>query len=150
KTKHEKARARAEQENAIDRNEVSTYTQRITDLQGQLRKADSEAGKLNDKIRKALELTESADELKELERRRSALDREVQELVAKIALAESEVKRIKKGLVELGEKRRQIKALQEVIEVHSELGTALRADQFIRFVEEEAMERLAQDGTEHL
>ena len=148
--KHEKLRARSEQSAAIARNEVSTFAQRIADLQAQLRKADSEAAKLEGKIRKELRLPEGSDELKEVERRRSALDREAQELATKIALAESELDRVKKGLFELGEKRRQIKTLQEVIDVYGELGAALRVDQFIRFVEKEAMERLAQDGSEHL
>lgn len=150
KKKHEKLRVRSEQSAAIARNEVSTFAQRIAELQAQLRKADSEAAKLEGKIRKELKLPEGSDELEEVERRRSALDRDAQELAAKIALAESELERVKKGLAELGEKRRQIKTLQEVIEIYTELGTALRADQFIRFVEEEAMERLAQDGSEHL
>lgn len=150
KRKEEKLQGQAAQKMAVARTEVSTFEQRIGDLQLQMSKADSEAEALAGKIRRALKLQGSTDEAREVESRRSTADRQTQDLVAKIALEEAELARVKKGLVELGEKRRQIKSLQEVIELNEELGAALRADRFIRFVEEEAMERLAQDGSEHL
>lgn len=150
KKKQETLRGQSGQNAAVAQVEVKTFEQRITEQQSQLQRAESEATKLEGKIRKELKLPDGSDELKEVERRRAVLDREAQELAAKIALAKADLDRVTKDLAELGEKRRQIKGLQEVTEIYGELGTALRADQFIRFVEEEAMERLAQDGSEYL
>lgn len=146
----EQLRIAAEQKAAIASADVSNQGKRVVELRDRVDKLQEQIEVAQTKIRKKLEIPKDMDETAEVERRRSLLEKQAQELSANIAVAESDIQRIEKGLIEAGTKRQQVSLLRQEASVYRELGTALRADQFIRFIEEEALQRLANDGSRHL
>jgi exonuclease SbcC len=146
----EQLRIAAEQKAAVAGAEVSSHQKRILELTNHVAKLEDQIGTAQKKIRKELDIPKDSDELEEVERRRSSLENDWQALSAKIAVAEAEIQRIEKALLEVAAKRQQINALRERVMLYKELGMALRADQFIRFIEEEALQRLADGGSGHL
>lgn len=79
---------------------------------------------------------EVGDQLRQLSRRHAELDAEIQSLEKKI-----------KRAAELTEER---KGLNATAALAGELSSSLRANQFIAYIQEEALRVLAEDGSKHL
>lgn len=146
----EQQRIAAEKRAAVARADASSQQKRNSDLNKQIAKIEEQIDTAQNKIRKQIDLPKACDEPTEVEQRRSSLERDAQEVSAKIAVNESEIQRIQKALLEVEAKRQQVNAIREKVLLYKELGMALRADQFIRFIEEEALQRLADGGSGHL
>ncbi len=91
-----------------------------------------------------------ADEVARLERRRSQIEAHASDLRRDTALAAERILALARQIEEADAKRAQIEALRARAAVFKDLASALRADQFLRFLLEEALRRLADGGTTHL
>jgi len=140
----------AEKQHVIAEAEVSGFQQRITQLQSSINAATASIGGLEQKIREYISVPKGADEITYLDQCRSSLERESRELTGNIVTAQKDLDFVVKSLADLADKRQQLNALKAKAELYRELGVALKADQFIRFVVEEALARLADHGTQHL
>jgi exonuclease SbcC len=93
---------------------------------------------------------EGHDELTVLEARRAALQGELQATAAAGARLEAELRQLRARLeraVALTARRQE---LQATATLAADLAAELRADQFVAYVQEEALQILAQDGSRHL
>ncbi len=138
----------AEQSHAGAKTNVANFTDRTQECEALIKASQSGIGKLEQKLDEKLsgfELPDGVDEAARLEKKRSALEKLSHDLGSAVAVTATKLQTVVKQIAEAEEKRKQARA-----ELYRELGIALKADQFIRFVLEEALRRLATDGTKQL
>jgi exonuclease SbcC len=90
------------------------------------------------------------DEVDMLEARRSARQRGVTELAARVGALRTEVEHIEEKIAradELRERKRQLDAEAALLKT---LSDHLRANELVAWIQEEALRRLAEDGSRHL
>lgn len=90
------------------------------------------------------------DEVDGLESRRAALQKEGAALAGTVARLQAEARQIERQIAraaELGERKRALEASAALAQA---LAQHLRADQFLAYVQEEALRLLAEDGSRHL
>lgn len=148
--KEEAAHSSTEKERIAADTKASTLDKRVKDVQIVLATADEAIEKLERKIRKEHSFPSGCDELEELNALRSRLEKESQLSAGAIASSEEKLQAVVRGLKEVTEKRSEVKELRSQVDLYHELGVALKADQFIRFIVEHALRRLAEHGTLHL
>ncbi|HSR52493.1 MAG TPA: SMC family ATPase [Acidobacteriota bacterium] len=90
------------------------------------------------------------DPARQLELERKKVEGRLIELRSQAARGEERLEQLQKRIEAARELRGEIKQEKENASVAKELGLALRANQLISFIQEEAFRRLAQDGTRHL
>lgn len=133
--------------------EMNTLMQKSDEVDQNLKRisatVDDLATQLKSKVRGILEL-EPASEAHQLEQERSRLENQSQYTNAELARKQQRLEQLVKQIKEGEEIRQRIKELKHRADLAHELGLALRGDQFIAFIEEEALRRLASDGTRHL
>ena len=94
--------------------------------------------------------TEENDEVDALESRGRALAAELQRLARQSAELETTVKNLQQMIVRAAELERERQSLKSSAALANELAASLRANQFIAYIQEEALRVLAEDGSRHL
>lgn len=128
--------------------EISGHKQRITQLQSSVTAIAASIKELEKEIREHLSLPKGVDEIDYLTQRRIGLEEETLKVTGEIVTAQKDLDSVIRALSDLADKRQQLNALKAKTELYRELGIALKADQFIQFVVEEAMSSLADHGSE--
>jgi exonuclease SbcC len=90
------------------------------------------------------------DEVDALEARRAAAQREVAALAGAIARLRAEAEQIERKIARAAELQQKKQALEASGALAQTLAQHLRADQFLAYVQEEALRLLAEDGSRHL
>jgi len=90
------------------------------------------------------------DEADVLESRRAALHREVAALAGTVARLRTEAQQIEKKIARAAELLEKKQGLEARAALAQTLAQHLRADQFLAYVQEEALRLLAEDGSRHL
>ncbi len=90
------------------------------------------------------------DEVDALESRRAAVQREVAALAGTIARLHAEARQIEQKVARAAELQQKKQALEANGGLAQTLAHHLRADQFLAYVQEEALRLLAEDGSRHL
>jgi DNA repair protein SbcC/Rad50 len=90
------------------------------------------------------------DEVDALEARRAAVQREAADLAGTIARLRAEAQQIERKIARAAELQQKKKALEASGALAQTLAQHLRADQFLAYVQEEALRLLAEDGSRHL
>ncbi len=90
------------------------------------------------------------DESERLEEERDRLEGELKGLQSDKARRQEQHKQLEQQIEEARRLREEIVALEKRRSVAYELGRSLQANRFISFIQEEAVRRLAADGTGHL
>jgi exonuclease SbcC len=90
------------------------------------------------------------DEADALEARRATVQREAAALAGTIARLRAEAQQIERKIARAAELQQQKKALEARGALAQTLAQHLRADQFLAYVQEEALRLLAEDGSRHL
>ncbi|MFI5006126.1 MAG: SbcC/MukB-like Walker B domain-containing protein, partial [Solirubrobacterales bacterium] len=85
-----------------------------------------------------------------LEARRAAAQREVAALAGAIARLRAEAEQIERKIARAAELQQKKQALEASGALAQTLAQHLRADQFLAYVQEEALRLLAEDGSRHL
>jgi exonuclease SbcC len=150
KKREEALYSSTEQQRVAAETEVGALQRRLQELDSTITGTVSSISNLEERIRQQIPLPKGVDEIKELETRRSKLDADSNKYASTIAATEGELQMVVRGLEELANKREQVKLLKARADLYHELGVSLKADQFIRFIVEEALHRLADHGTQHL
>jgi exonuclease SbcC len=130
--------------------ELSGLQARLKELDASIATARASGDRLEQRIRSELSLPKGVDEVKELESRRISLEKRSRDLAGHVARKRAELESLVQALADLVIKGKQLQDLKARADLFHELGVALKADQFIRFIVEEALIRLAAYGTEHL
>jgi exonuclease SbcC len=92
----------------------------------------------------------SGDEADVLESRRAALQREVAALAGTVARLRTEAQQIERKIARAAELLEKKQGLEARGALAQTLAQHLRADQFLAYVQEEALRLLAEDGSRHL
>lgn len=150
KKKEEAAYSTAENQRTAVESNVSSLRKRSDDLRSSVEVLTGSIAKLEEKIRKEMSFPAGADELEELNALRTRLETDFRKSAVAITTIQNRLETIVRGLEEVSQKRSQIKELKARVDLYHELGVALKADQFIRFIVEQALGRLAEYGTHHL
>lgn len=164
----ETTRAALEREQAALAAELSGAERSVADAGeriGQLEQAHDAAWRELENVRKGL-LTrlrragwedpaldrplEERDELHALEDRRTRLERARSEVSARAARLEESVTRLERDVARAVELRDQKRALDADAALYGTLAQHLHADQFVAYVQIEALRLLAEDGSRHL
>jgi exonuclease SbcC len=90
------------------------------------------------------------DEVDALEARRSSAQQESKELAARVGALRGEVERIGKKIVRATELREKKVRLDAEAALLKTLSDHLRANELVAWIQEEALRRLAEDGSHHL
>jgi DNA repair protein SbcC/Rad50 len=90
------------------------------------------------------------DEVDALEARRAAAQRDVAAPAGAIARLRAEAEQIERKIARAAELQQKKQALESSGALASTLAQHLRADQFLAYVQEEALRLLAEDGSRHL
>jgi DNA repair protein SbcC/Rad50 len=90
------------------------------------------------------------DEVAVLDARSRALRSQVQQLDRQSAELEAELKNLQQKIQRAGELQAEQQGLKASAAVANELAASLRANQFIAYIQEEALRVLAEDGSKHL
>jgi hypothetical protein len=130
--------------------DASSLRKRRDELQSSVVQLLGSVAKLEEKIRKEMSFRAGADELEELNALRTRLETDFRKSTVALTTTQNRLETIVRGLEEVTQKRSPIKELKARVDLYHELGVALKADQFIRFIVEQALRRLAEYGTHHL
>jgi exonuclease SbcC len=90
------------------------------------------------------------DEVDTLESLRAARQGESRELAARVGALKGEVERIEQKIDRAAELRQKKEALEADAALHKTLADLLRANELVAWIQEEALGRLAEDGSRHL
>ncbi|HSR68830.1 MAG TPA: SMC family ATPase [Acidobacteriota bacterium] len=90
------------------------------------------------------------DPAAQLEKERSQVEERLKASRSQSARGEERLEQLQQRIEQAGQLRKEIQEERENASVAHELGLALRANQLISFIQEEAFRRLAEDGTRHL
>ena len=90
------------------------------------------------------------DEVDALEARRAATQRDIAALAGTVARLRAEVEQIERKIARAAELQQKKQALEAGGALAQTLAQHLRADQFLAYVQEEALRLLAEDGSRHL
>jgi DNA repair protein SbcC/Rad50 len=150
KKKEEVAYSTAENQRIAVESDVTSQRKRSDELRSSVEALAGSIAKLEARIRKEMSFRAGADELEELNVLRTRLETDFRKSAVAITTIQNRLETIVRGLEEVSQKRTQIKELKSRVDLYHELGVALKADQFIRFIVEQALRRLAEYGTHHL
>ena len=150
KRKKRSAYSTAENQRIAVESDVSSLRKRSDELRSSVEALAGSIAKLEERIRKEMSFRAGADELEELNVLRTRLETDFRKSAVAITTIQNRLETIVRGLEEVSQKRTQIKELKSRVDLYHELGVALKADQFIRFIVEQALRRLAEYGTHHL
>jgi len=150
KKKEEAAYSTAENQRIAVESDVTSLRKRSDGLQSSVALLVGSIAKLEEKIQKEMSFRAGTDELEELNALRTRLETDFRKSAVAITTIQNRLETIVRGLQEVSQKRGQIKELKARVDLYHELGVALKADQFIRFIVEQALRRLAEYGTHHL
>ncbi len=90
------------------------------------------------------------DEADVVESLRASAQRASSEAAARLATAQQAVQRVEQALVRVGELRARRGQLEARAALHRSLADHLRADELVAWIQEEALVRLAHEGSRHL
>ncbi len=150
KKKEESAYSTAENQRIASESDASSLRKRSGELQSSAGLLVGSIAKLEEKIRKEMSFQVGADELEELNALRTRLETDFRKSAVALTTTQNSLETIVRGLKEVSQKRGQIKELKARVDLYHELGVALQANQFIRFITEQALRSLAEYGTHHL
>ena len=150
KKKEESAYSTADNQRIASESDASSLRKRSGELQSSVALLVGSIAKLEGQIRKEMSFQVGADELEELNALRTRLETDFRKSAVALTTTQNSLETIVRGLKEVSQKRGQIKELKARVDLYHELGVALQANQFIRFITEQALRRLAEYGTHHL
>jgi exonuclease SbcC len=133
--------------------QVAVLKDRISGLEKTVERATAEAGQIERQVRKKLEglaLPEGADEAERIENLLLTLRAHGRELSRQMDQSRLRLEQIEIRIREAEKKRARIADLEHSALVYAQLGTLLRADQFIGFILEDAFQLLCDEGARQL
>jgi len=133
--------------------QVAVLKDRISVLGKTAEKATSEAGQIERRLKKRLEglvLPEGADEAERIDNLLVELRARTGDLSRQIDQNRLRIEQIETRIAEAEKKRARVADLEHSALVYGQLGTLLRADQFISFILEDAFQLLCDEGARQL
>jgi exonuclease SbcC len=133
--------------------QVAVLNDRITVLGKTAEKATSEAGQIERRLNKRLEglvLPEGADEAQRIDNLLVDLRTRTSDLSRQMDQNQLRIEQIETRIAEAEKKRARVAELEHSALLYGQLGTLLRADQFIRFILEDAFQLLCDEGARQL
>jgi len=94
--------------------------------------------------------TDETDEVDALESRNRAIAEELQRLARELAELETTVKTLEQMITRAAELEQERQSSKSSAALANDLAASLRANQFIAYIQEEALRVLAEDGSKHL
>jgi len=130
----------------------------IGDLERRKTKAEKEYDREHDRLLalaekqgwEAVQTPDENDEVDLLESRSRAIAAELQRLARQAAELETAVKSLQQMIARAAELEQGRQSLKSSAALANELAASLRANQFIAYIQEEALRVLAEDGSKHL
>jgi DNA repair protein SbcC/Rad50 len=157
--RHESACAEIERRTAVAQSQVEDAGRRIAELRTREQTAVGAVARGEAALRALAQDTEwelpsapreGDDEAAALEKQRALLQRQAQSTAAAVARLEAELRQLGERVTRAQELAAQRQRLQATATLAADLASELRADQFVAYVQEEALQILAQDGSRHL
>jgi len=133
--------------------QVEVLKDRISGLEKTAERATAEAGQIERNVNKKLEglvLPDGADEAERIEKLLLKLRMRSVELNRHIDQSQLSLEQVEIRIAEAEKKRTRVAHLERSALVYAQLGTLLRADQFIRFILEDAFQLLCDEGARQL
>ena len=152
-SREREAHRTAETNRTVLANSIAGLKGQIESLTRARENAKSEAGRIDQKLKKQLAglvLPEGADEAERVERLLSEIRRLTEHLRDQLRDRRLRLEQLDLRITEAIRKRERIAELEGSAHLYLQLGTLLRADQFIRFVLEGAFHLLCNEGSRQL
>jgi exonuclease SbcC len=152
-SREREARQAAETNRTGVANCIAGLKGQIESLTKALENAKSEAVRIEQKLKKKLAglvLPEGADEAERIEKLLAELRRRAERFRGQLKDRQLRLEQLDIRIAEALKKRERIEELERSVQLYLQLGTLLRADQFIRFVLEGAFHLLCHEGSRQL
>jgi DNA repair protein SbcC/Rad50 len=153
RSQEEARRKQAESELERNNTNVAVLADRIRQSEAAIDAAQQDLRKLDQALKKKLasiELPAGSDEADSLQRLQTAVDKEHRKLTEGHIQRQARLDQLKRRIVEAEERRARLADLTASQQLHAQMGALLQANQFVRYLLEEAFERLCAGGARQL